>query len=131
LLRRRTGRAQRAASSGNWVLGADICGVGGRWRARRIHLQGRAHRVGCIMTTVRFEKNNGPALAAIVAAGLGVLVLGLCTLLAEMSTATNNALNWWPPAGPLVGKTGVAVIAWLVLGVALPLALRRRAFSCR
>ena len=43
------------------------------------------------MTTVQFEKSNGPALAAIVAAGLGVLVLGLCTLLAEVSTATNNA----------------------------------------
>jgi len=83
------------------------------------------------MATVQFEKNNGPALAAIVAAGLGVLVLGLCTLLAEVSTATNNALNWWPPAGPLVGKTGVAVIAWLVTWAALHLAWRRREVSFR
>ena len=81
------------------------------------------------MTTIEFEKSNGPALAAIVAAGFGVLVLGLCTLLAEVSTATNNALNWWPPAGPLVGKTGVAVIAWLVMWVALHLAWRRREVS--
>ena len=83
------------------------------------------------MTTIEFEKTNVPALAAIVAAGFGVLVLGLCTLLAEVSTATNNALNWWPPAGPLVGKTGVAVIAWLVMWVALHLAWRRREVSFR
>ena len=83
------------------------------------------------MTTVRFEKTNGPALAAIVAAGLGVVVLGLCTLLAEASTATNNALNWWPPAGPLIGKTGIAVIAWLVTWAALHLAWRRREVSFR
>ena len=83
------------------------------------------------MTTVRFENTNGPALAAIVAAGFGVLVLGLCTLLAEVSTATNNALNWWPPAGPLVGKTGVAVIAWFVTWAVLHLAWRRREVSFR
>lgn len=83
------------------------------------------------MTTVQLEKTNGPALAAIVAAGLGVLVLGLCTLLAEVSKATNDALNWWPPAGPLVGKTGVAVIAWLVTWAAFHLAWRRREVSFR
>jgi hypothetical protein len=83
------------------------------------------------MTTGRFEKTNGPALAAIVAASLGVVVLGLCTLLAEVSTATNDALNWWPPAGPLIGKTGIAVIAWLVTWGALHLAWRRREVSFR
>ena len=83
------------------------------------------------MTTVRFEKTNGPALAAIVAASLGVVVLGLCTLLAEVSTATNDALNWWPPGGPLIGKTGTAVIAWLVTWAALHLAWRRREVSFR
>jgi hypothetical protein len=83
------------------------------------------------MTTVPFEKTNGPALAAIVAASLGVAVLGLCVLLAEVSTATNNALNWWPPAGPLTGKTGVAVIAWLVTWAALHLSWRRREVSFR
>ena len=71
------------------------------------------------MTTVPSEKTNGPALAAIVAASFGVFVLGLCTFLAGLSKATNDALNWWPPAGPLVGKTSIAVIAWLVAWAAL------------
>jgi hypothetical protein len=83
------------------------------------------------MTTVPFEKTNGAALAAIVAAGLGVLVLGLFTFLAEVSTATNDALNWWPPGGPLIGKTGIAVIAWLVTWGALHLAWRQREVSFR
>lgn len=83
------------------------------------------------MTTVRFEKTNGPALAAIVAASLGVVVLGLCTLLAEVSTRIQNALNWSPPVGPLAGKTGIAVIAWLVAWAALHLAWRRREVSFR
>jgi len=83
------------------------------------------------MTAVRFEKTNGPALAAIVAASFGVVVLGLCTLFAEVSTGINNALNWWPPAGPLVGKTGIAVIVWLVTWAALHLAWRRREVSFR
>src|SRR5262245_35417824 len=83
------------------------------------------------MTTPPLEKNNGPALAAIVAAGFGVVVLGLCTFFAEVSTATNNELNWWPPGGPLIGKTGMAVIAWLVTWGALHLMWRRREVSFR
>lgn len=83
------------------------------------------------MTTVQLEKTNGPALAAIVAGGVGVAVLGLCVLLAELSPATTQALNWWPPAGPLVGKSGMGVIAWLVAWAALHAAWRRREVSFR
>jgi H+/Cl- antiporter ClcA len=83
------------------------------------------------MTTVPLEKNNGPALAAIVAAGFGVGVLGLCVLFAEVRAAISDALNWWPPVGPLFGKTGIAVIAWLVTWGALHLAWRRRDLSFR
>jgi|SRR5579864_8625115 len=83
------------------------------------------------MTTAQFEKTNGPAVAAIVAAGLGVAVLGLCTFAAELSARIQNALNWWAPAGPLVGKTGIAVIAWLVTWAVLHLTWRRREVSFR
>jgi len=83
------------------------------------------------MTTAQFEKTNGSAVAAIIAASLGVVVLGLCTLLAEVSTSIQKSLNWWNPAGPLVGKASVAVIVWLVTWVVLHLAWRRREVSFR
>lgn len=83
------------------------------------------------MTTIPSERTNGPALAAIVAAGFGVFVLGLCTFLAELSAGILNALNWWPPVGPLAGKTGIAVIAWLVAWAALHPAWKTRELSFR
>jgi hypothetical protein len=81
------------------------------------------------MTTVPSEKTNGPALAAIVAASFGVFVLGLCTFLGESSPAILKSFNWWAPAGPLVGKTSVAVIAWVVAWAALHPAWGRRELS--
>ena len=59
-------------------------------------------------------KPSGPAAAAILAAAVGVFVIGLATTLAEVSADLKNALNWWNPAGPLTGKTGVGVIVWLI-----------------
>lgn len=57
---------------------------------------------------------TGPAAAATLSAGLGVLVLGLMTTGAEISAGLKSFLTWYVPVGPLSGKTGVAVIAWLV-----------------
>lgn len=56
----------------------------------------------------------GVASAAFVSSGIGCLVIGLMVTGAEMSEGLKNALNWWNPAGPLTGKTGVGVIVWLV-----------------
>jgi hypothetical protein len=56
----------------------------------------------------------GPAAAAILAASIGCLVLGLIIPISEAIPALKNGLNWWNPAGPLVGKTTVSVIVWLV-----------------
>jgi hypothetical protein len=61
----------------------------------------------------------GVASAAFVSSGIGCLVIGLMVTGAEMSEGLKNALNWWNPAGPLTGKTGVGVIAWLVSWVIL------------
>ncbi|MBI1879174.1 MAG: hypothetical protein HYR94_13300 [Chloroflexi bacterium] len=61
----------------------------------------------------------GVASAAFVASGIGCLVIGLMVTGAEMSEGLKNALNWWNPAGPLTGKTGVGVIVWLVSWVIL------------
>lgn len=57
---------------------------------------------------------DGAALAAIVAAGIGCVIIGLATILAEVSTVVKESLNWWPPAGPLSGKTGIGIAAWLL-----------------
>jgi hypothetical protein len=61
----------------------------------------------------------GVASAAFVASGIGCLVIGLMVTGAEMSEGLKNALNWWNPAGPLTGKTGVGVIVWLISWVIL------------
>ena len=66
---------------------------------------------------------NGPPLAALLASGIGVTVLGLLTTLATASTGIKNALVINAGVGPLSGKTIYAVAAmfasWLVLGVVM------------
>ena len=59
---------------------------------------------------------TGEAAAAFLAGGIGCFVLGLLVTLAEMPSlvALKNGLNWSNPVGPLSGKTGVAIIAFLV-----------------
>ena len=62
---------------------------------------------------------NGVATAAFLSSGIGTLVIGLLTTGAVLSEGLKNALNWWNPAGPLTGKTGVGVLAWLISWVIL------------
>ncbi|OHD67856.1 MAG: hypothetical protein A2W19_01555 [Spirochaetes bacterium RBG_16_49_21] len=61
------------------------------------------------------QKNlyNGPAAAAILAAGISCMALGLFTTLAQAIGPLKKALNLYDPAGPLSGKTTFAVVAWL------------------
>lgn len=58
--------------------------------------------------------NNGSAAAAILASGIGSFALGLFTTLAQAIAPIRSALNLYDPAGPLSGKTTVAVVVWLV-----------------
>jgi hypothetical protein len=62
---------------------------------------------------------NGPAAAAILAAGIGSLALGLLTTLAKAIAPLANVLSFYNPAGPLSGKTTVTVVIWLAAWVAL------------
>jgi len=62
---------------------------------------------------------NGAAAAAVLSAGVGSAVIGLLTTGAAISAGLKSALTWWSPAGPLTGKTGVGVIAWLVSWIVL------------
>ncbi len=57
---------------------------------------------------------NGEAAAAIVAAGVGISALGLFTVLAAALGGFKDAMNFYGPAGPLSGKTTLAVAVWLI-----------------
>jgi len=72
-------------------------------------------------------KPNGPAAAAILAAGIGPFVLGLFTTLAEFSVPIHDFLDFsknygiGSGVGPLSGKVILAVgaffVSWLVLAM--------------
>ena len=67
--------------------------------------------------TTQVSKNklpNGPAAAAILSSAIGCFVIGLMTTGSVISEGLKNALNWYNPTGPLSGKTGVAIIVWLL-----------------
>jgi hypothetical protein len=63
--------------------------------------------------------STGVAAATFIAGGIGALTLGLMTTGAVLSEGLSNFLNWWNPAGPLSGKTGISILAWLISWVIL------------
>ncbi|HET9723691.1 MAG TPA: hypothetical protein VFR44_07595 [Actinomycetota bacterium] len=72
---------------------------------------------------------DGPAAAAMLAAGIGVFALGLLTTLSEASTAMHDWLEAWDfdrGVGPLAGKTTLAVIVWLVAWIVLAIPLWKK-----
>ncbi len=79
--------------------------------ATHVHPQSR--------TEATTRLSNGAGAAALLAAGIGLFVIGLMTTLASASAAWGSRLNWWSPVGPLSGKTGVGVMVWLVAWIAL------------
>lgn len=72
------------------------------------------------------SKPTGPGAAAVVAAGIGTFAIGFMTSLAETSAGLRNALTWYNPSGPLSGKIGVAVVAWLLAWVILHAAWKNK-----
>jgi hypothetical protein len=77
------------------------------------------------------DKPEGPIAAAILAGGVGCFALGVLTTLAEASTSIKDWLNWQDRVGPLAGKTGMAVIIWLVAWGALHAVYRDKPFETR
>lgn len=74
----------------------------------------------------RNNTSRGPAVAAILAAGIGSAALGIMTIISEATHALGGALTWIAGVGPLSGKTGVAIIVWLVAWAVLHGMLGRR-----
>jgi hypothetical protein len=62
---------------------------------------------------------NGPACAAIVAAGAGCFAMGVLAVAGDGSKPVAGVLNFYAPSGPLSGVSTMAVAAWLVVWVVL------------
>ena len=63
------------------------------------------------------DKPDGPAAAAMLAAGIGIFALGLLTVLSEVSVPLHDfleRLEFGRGVGPLAGKTLLAVATWAV-----------------
>ncbi len=75
---------------------------------------------------VKRTKREGAAAAAFISASVGCFVIGVATVLSVSFSPVSTFLNWWGPAGPLTGKTGVGVIIWLLLWLILHFVLRDR-----
>ena len=67
--------------------------------------------------------------ASMIASGIGSLVLGIAIVLAEVNASIKAFLTWNSGVGPLSGKTGVAVIAFVVSWAVLHYAFQRRAIT--
>ncbi len=87
------------------------------------------------MTTREYP--TGPAAAALIAVGVGLVALAISHLLAELATPLKEAIHaigkaWMPGAagiGPYAGKETIALVAWLGTWLILHLLWKRRAIS--
>jgi hypothetical protein len=80
------------------------------------------------------DKPDGPAAAAMLAAGVGIFVLGLLTVLSEVSVPIHDfleSLDLGRGVGPLAGKTTLAALAWAVSWIVLGTAWRGKEVAIR
>lgn len=57
---------------------------------------------------------NGPGAAAVLAAGIGSLALGVFAFAGDAAPQIGRAFNIWQPSGPESGVTTGAVVVWLL-----------------
>lgn len=57
---------------------------------------------------------NGPAAAAILAAGIGCFAVGLFALAGDAFPPIARLFTFYAPSGPLSGVTTSAIVAWLL-----------------
>lgn len=62
---------------------------------------------------------NGPAAAAILAAGIGCFMVAFFALIADKIAAVKSAMVFYKPTGPLSGVTTCAILVWLIAWVIL------------
>lgn len=76
------------------------------------------------MTKKKNTMKNGRALAAILSASVGSLLLGLFSFLADLSKTLKDFFTFYPPSGPLSGISTIAIIGWLASWLVLYFAWR-------
>ena len=64
-------------------------------------------------------KQNGVAAAAILAASIGSLALGVLTILSDRSATCKILLVFYKPTGALSGVTTIAIVLWLFVWILL------------
>ena len=74
---------------------------------------------------------NGPGAAAILAAGIGALALGVFAFAGDASPTILHMFNIWQPTGPLSGVTTAAVLAWLIAWYSLARSWTLRSVNLR
>jgi hypothetical protein len=72
------------------------------------------------------SKPFGPVAAALLAAGISSLILGLLTTISEANASFADKMNWYNPVGPLSGKTLISVTTFAASWLILHFALRRK-----
>lgn len=83
------------------------------------------------MNVTGSRSTNGFAAAAILAPGVGSLVLGVLTVLKAASVQIKQLLSFYPPTGPLSGQTTLAVGAWLLAWLILRIFWKDREVNFR
>jgi hypothetical protein len=73
-----------------------------------------------------FAEPNGGIVAAVVAAGAGCAVLGLCTVASAASGLVAQLLTFYAPTGPLSGKSLLSSLLYLIIWGNLHFRLRDR-----
>jgi hypothetical protein len=74
---------------------------------------------------------NGPAAAAILAAGSGCFSLGVFAVLADHATWFGRRMIFYRPTGPLSGVTTCAVVVWLLAWIILELRWQKKTVRTR
>jgi hypothetical protein len=69
---------------------------------------------------------NGSGAAAVLAAGIGSLLVAVFALLADQMSAVKKMMVLYKPTGPLSGVTTCAVVIWLVVWMVLDRRWRTR-----
>ena len=83
-----------------------------------------ASPVGGAAARVEETVQNGAAMAAFLAAGIGTFVLGLVVILNEAGVYTAPTL--YEPSGGVTGRTAIGTVVWLIAWAALHALWKRR-----
>ena len=72
---------------------------------------------------------NGGGAAALLAAGVGSLMVAVFAILADKIGTIKSMMNFYKPTGPLSGVTTMAIVVWLVVWAVLHQRWSRRMVS--